>query len=529
MRVLVKENNAILSDLVFQEPEIHIGSLPQCQIHLPDLRVCERHARLARQPDGSWRIEHLGGSPTRVNGRPLVQAIPLHNGDQVTIADYTFNIYIDFAERHLDGVLTERLAGSGPPLPPGSLVRSRAENLTLSPDEVRSLARLAMDLAACGSIAQVMDCVIADLLQRYSGRAAWIGTRRTPRGPLEYMQGRDCKGGLFDTPELFPALCDRCLERGAGVWVSALTQASAAPALIAAPLISSGGRMGLLYIEARREGPAFSDRQFNEIMTLAMVVGDRLHGIVSQKAEQRRAAAVAESSVVQAIQTKLAPSHLPEWPDLDVAAHCTPGLVSAGDVYDIMPLPNGAAAFLLGHVNADGANAAIAMIEARTAFRIAVLHADMPHVVMREFNWLITALAEPVTMACVIIMLDPNTGAMLYCIAGRPSAVVIGRNGNQRWLDSGQAPDLGRAPGFEYNTRKGLLGRGESLAMFSGGITRLRNNNGEPLEQQHFIESLCDGFSTSARTALNETLADLSEYLADPPEDITILLAHRPA
>ncbi len=215
-----------------------------------------------------------------------------------------------------------------------------------------------------------------------------------------------------------------------------------------------------------------------------------------------------------------------------MAAHSKPGQEAASDVYDIMQMPNGAAAFFLGQVSAKPVPGAIAMIEARAAFRVAVLHSDMPHVMLQEINWLICARREKILMQCGIVLVDAKNGALLHSNAGAPCAVVVGQSGQPRRLaSSANPPPLGTAPDRQYATGRGLLGKNESLAMYSRGVMQLQNEDRAALTEQRFFESLCDGFGMAARTALDETLTDLNSYSERgyQPADVTVLLAYRPA
>ena len=66
--------------------------------------------------------------------------------------------------------------------------------------------------------------------------------------------------------------------------------------------------------------------------------------------------------------------------------------------------------------------------------------------------------------------------------------------------------------------------------MYTQGLGKLQNEEGQQLPEDRFLESICDGFGMPARIALEETLADLSSYSERgyQPEDMTIVLAYRP-
>jgi len=518
----------VIGDLVFAKPPIYIGSASDCGICLTDFRVHGRQALLSQAEEGSWRIEHLAGtSKTKLNGRQLTDSEPLSNGDQITIQDFTLNVYMDMNEE-VEPVQSIEVNRPTFPLPAGATSRSKRKGVFLTPSKLDQFTDFSFELRTCTDIASVMECVLSALVGHLRARAAWIGVRRQPSGPLDYMHGRNFQGQIYDEPLLYECLTNRCLDRGQHVWVPQHATADVG-SIIAAPLASPAGKYGLIYVDSQKGAPAFTEDDFDYVGALSTLIARGLRRVLREKDRLRQVISTEEESIVRAIQAKLDPQLVPEWPLLQVAVHFNPGQMRAGDIYDITQLPNGAAAFLVGHVSAQAAVTAIALTEVRTAFRIAVLHADMPHVMMGQLNWLLCRHTEAVSMQCAIVLIDSQNGALLHCIAGRSCAVIVGMSGKPRWLDSGGAPELGTVPGFEYGTRKGLMGKRESVAMFTPGIAKLKTSEGIKLDEETFVESLCDGFGVAARTALDETLADLALYLegGNQPDDVTIMLAHR--
>lgn len=534
MRILVKEQDSVVSDLAFEREPIHIGSQPGCHIRLPDMRVQLVHAILSPTEDGGWLIEHSNpGARTRVNGHVLQAGQPISNGDEIAIEDFVLRIYLDLDPTSPPGDEAPSPAFGAAfeeefPLPEGSLIRSRRESLTLSLTQLDDVARFGLRIAACNDVASLMDFVLAEFLPRFRARAVWIGIRRHPRGALQFIQGRDLHGSVFDMPKLHDTLLNRCMDRGASVCLRDFDDEDTA-SILASPLASAQGRLGLIYLDARKKAAPFTEKDLDDLIALGASIANQLDLIFDKQAHRRKEVTDAESSIVHAIQAQLDPRHLPEWANLQVAAHCKPGTEAAGDIYDILQMANGVAAFLVGHVSATPVTSAVTIIEARAAFRVAVLHADLPHVMMRELNWLLCASPEKISMQCAIVLVDPNTGALVHCFAGPSSAIVIGASGTPRRLTSPHTPPLGTQADHHYATGRGLLGQNETLALYSPGIAKIQDRRGEKLKEQSFLEILCDGFGVAARTALDEILSDLTSFSEGGyrPQDVTILLAHR--
>ncbi len=531
MRILIKENQSVMADLSFDPQPVHIGSQPDCQIHLPDMRVAQHHALLSPQDDGQWVLAHLAGgaySKTQINGHSVQGLVRVNNADQISIADFQLQVYLEMESRRLDEGIKEVRIIDEFPLPPGSVTRSKRKDVVLTAQRLDDAADFVFNLGSCGDIASVMDCALKELMRVFKARAVWMGVRRQPRGELEFIQGRDYRDQVYEKPRLYDAVLYRCMSRGINVWVPSFSDEET-QSIIAAPLVTPAGRLGLVYVDSLKNGRALTEQDLDYLILMCCHIAKQLQAVIGEQLKLRKTLASAEDSIVQAVQAKLDPHLVPEWPDLQVAVHCSPGEAQAGDMYDVMELPNGASAFLLAHVNAPAVVAAIAMVETRTAFRIAVLHADLPHVILGQLSWMITRQPEKVRMHCAIVMVDPRNGAMLYSVAGQPVPAVIGQSGQPRRLECTAAPELGTVPNFEYKTRKGILGLDESLVLYTSGVPKMQDSDGHELGEERFLDCLCDGFGMPARKVLNETLADLGSFFETGyrPEDVTIMLAHR--
>ena len=153
------------------------------------------------------------------------------------------------------------------------------------------------------------------------------------------------------------------------------------------------------------------------------------------------------------VQERLTPPTLPAWDNLEVAAYRQAGQACCGDIYDVVRLPKGPAAFVLGHAMAAGAESAILMAQMRAGFRIALLHADAPHFVLKELNWLVhdPDHEHQHPMRCATGLLDPTSGKLRYSTAGQPGMYLIRSSGEAEDLVRGKAPELGEQPQMEYN------------------------------------------------------------------------------
>jgi serine phosphatase RsbU (regulator of sigma subunit) len=531
LRILVKESGSIIADLAFEQRQVDIGSARECGVHLPDFRVAGCHATLVPCDDGRWHFrQNEEGHNTTINGHISRGEVAVANGDQIVIGDYTLNLYLDLGEHHdprADQVPQRKYAEANP-LPPGAHLKIRRDAVTLPAAMLQDCATFANDLVDVVDVSEAIEKTVRLLLRRFGARAVWIGVRRHATGGLEQTCGRTFGGTMFDQVPHLKSLLPRCLDLGAAVVCPELAN-SDTHSFMAAPLSTVRGHLGLLYIDAKHSCAVLTEKDLDHLLALAAVIAARIESLYRSDTRRRQAVSAAESSVIQTIQDKLGMESIPEWPNLQVAIHTIPGAQRAGDIHDIMSLPNGAAAMIIGHVHAADVVAAVSLVEVRAAFRIAVLHADLPHVLVRELAWLLNRQVDRISMDCAVVMVDPRTGGYLYCIAGQAAVVCVTDDGNTVLLDRLGSPALGVTAHTEYRTRKGVLGEGASLVLYSPGALELCDSTGSKMSDEAMVESVADAFGMPARAMADNVVADLDGFRGDAavPQDVTLIVAHR--
>jgi pSer/pThr/pTyr-binding forkhead associated (FHA) protein len=71
---------------------VTIGTGEEATVRVPGLLVKRLHARITREPDGRFRLIHLGGlSPTRVNGERVGEHF-LRDGDVIAVGAMEFTV-----------------------------------------------------------------------------------------------------------------------------------------------------------------------------------------------------------------------------------------------------------------------------------------------------------------------------------------------------------------------------------------------------------------------------------------------------
>lgn len=538
MRVLVKEGDAVLSDLTFEDEEVYIGSEPSCAIHLPDIRVSARNAVIAPSGRGSWHIENLDSDNTiHVNARALTEQAPLADGDEIVLHNYLLKVYLDagldqqVAEVEEARFGIEELAKIRKyPLPPGSIVKRSFDGITMVKNQLDHASDLGVEVSHCRDIHELIEISLRLLVDVFSARAAWIGIRRQPQGDLEVFGGRLRSGQSCGTNPLIALLQYRCCERNQHICVRKVRNQKDIGSAMAVPLSTRNGTFGMLYIDRPLQAKRFQIPDLDLLTAFGSTVAAKLSAILQDRFQREAAVSSTEVSVVHAVQTKLDPKSTPTWDNMQLAAYSRSGQETPGDVYDVMQRPDTEiTAFLLGHVRATGASLALSMARLHSTFRVAMLHNDPPHAFARELNWLMYNEKDPALVDAMCVLVDAKTGKIQHCRAGKIGAFVVNPLGEPRKLPVADGPSIGAVRNYDYISKVDQLTAGETLAIYSRGVATAINSKGEKFSEARFIELVCDGFNQTPGLTIQDISHELADFFREGkhPDDITLMLLRR--
>lgn len=526
MRILLRQGETMLADLSFDEETVRAGSAADSEIHLPSPKLADYHLRLAPFRPGVWAVEAVNKKPVpTLNGLPMSSRANVKDGDRISVAGFTLTVYPTWDTGRED---SDAAALRGKPLPAGTLVRKHMEKVSIPAGWLDKISRIAMELGLCTDLRILIDYSLDMMLRVFGAGYAWIGCRRLPEGRLDFVEGRLDSGKISDTPAFTDALVHHCLTRSQHLCVPTADD----PVIVtgmAAPLMSSEGSIGVIYVDGRKQGQSYKPHHLDLFSLIGSLICSRLEQIFKGQLALQTQLAGGEISLTREVQARLDPKSVPHSEHLQIVAHSKPGSAASGDVFDIVRMASGTIAFFFGHVNAKGFETAITMAEARAAFRLSMLHGDAPHVFLRAMNWLVHEIKGAATIDCICMLIESDKGSIKYSAGGRALASLIGKSGDATPLTGGDRPAIGGTASVDYQSATAELPEGGMLALISPGMAAARNTAGEPLDPQRFIDSLCDGFGQSARAVLDDALDDVSSYLREGEqlEDITVFLIRR--
>src|SRR5215211_2432124 len=264
-------------------------------------------------------------------------------------------------------------------------------------------------------------------------------------------------------------------------------------------------------------------RQLNK--DLEKRVAERTEELKSAMAKQQEEAQ--ELRVARLIQQTFLPKSLPGLPGYDVAAYYQPAREVGGDFYDFLELPHGRLGLLVGDATGHGMPAALLMATTRGMLRAGAQTSDSPSEILeRANNTLYPDIPPNMFVTCLAALLDSRTGRLQYANAGHELPYLRHAEGVSELRATGMP--LGLMPGTSYDQKEITLEPGESVLLYSDGLTEAH----DPQREMFGIPRLQEfvGTHPGGATLIDSLLAELESFTGEEWEqedDITLLTLER--
>lgn len=154
-----------------------------------------------------------------------------------------------------------------------------------------------------------------------------------------------------------------------------------------------------------------------------------------------------------------------------------------GDWYDMIPLPNGRIALVIGDVQGHDVRAAGLMGQLRIALRAYASEGHRPDAVLSRASRFLSGLTESYDLAddedrsdatrfatCLYAEVDPEAGTLDIARAGHPDPVVISVDGTAVIRQTAGGLPLGVENDADYPTTRVVLGPGETIMLCTDGL-----------------------------------------------------------
>ncbi|MEU8783361.1 SpoIIE family protein phosphatase [Streptomyces sp. NPDC048637] len=238
------------------------------------------------------------------------------------------------------------------------------------------------------------------------------------------------------------------------------------------PLVNAGRTIGA-WMAAFAQPVAFTPDERSVLTTVARMLAQALARAGMQEEQQELALG---------LQRSMMPTVQPDIPGMTVAARYVPtggGLEVGGDWYDMIPLPSGRIALVIGDVQGHDVRAAGLMGQLRIALRAYASEGHHPDAVLSRASRFLAGINETELRGhgedqrfatCLYIEVDPATGLLDIARAGHPDPAIRMSDGTMLVRPTAGGLPLGIVPDTDYPTTRLVLEPGETMMVCTDGL-----------------------------------------------------------
>ena len=282
--------------------------------------------------------------------------------------------------------------------------------------------------------------------------------------------------------------------------------------------------IGVLYLDSREKGQLMSSAARSALEAVAgeaasAIESARLYREATEKARMER-----ELLLAAEIQRALLPEAMQSGPHFDVAAASVPCRSIGGDFFDYFNLPDGRFGFTLGDVAGKGPPAALLTAMIQGAFAAQVTSTDSPAALMAHINRTLIRRAIQSRFVTVMYGVLAPDGRLTYSNAGHNPPMLVGRAGVRRLETGGLI--LGLFPHATYEEETLQLEDGDTLVVFSDGVTEALNSAGDEFGEERLLPCVTEHCRLSTEMMLDRILATVRTFAASAAQndDVTALV-----
>jgi serine phosphatase RsbU (regulator of sigma subunit)/predicted enzyme related to lactoylglutathione lyase len=247
--------------------------------------------------------------------------------------------------------------------------------------------------------------------------------------------------------------------------------------------------------------------------------------IMAEKLERDRRVAQ-ELEIAQQVQARLFPQRLPSLRTLEYAGVCMQARQVGGDYYDFLNLGHDRLGMIIGDVAGKGIAAALLMANLQASLRsqCATASADPPRFLESVNQLFCQNTAESGYATLFFGEYDDQERRLRYANCGHLPGLLLRRDKSVERLDS-TSTVLGLFPNWGCSVRECFLSPGDTLALYTDGVTESFNERDEEFGEQRLVDGLRQHGDLPPEASVHSILSDVRRFSPqEQSDDITLIV-----
>ena len=237
-----------------------------------------------------------------------------------------------------------------------------------------------------------------------------------------------------------------------------------------------------------------------------------------------------ELDVANTIQQSILPDSFPSSAQFQIDGSMEPARDVGGDFYYVEPLEDGRISLAIADVSDKGIPAALFMMLTRSLLKGTQRQSPEPGKVMEILNKLLHEDNDTSMFVTLFYALfDPKSGGFTYSNGGHNPPLLVRQDGKSELLPMTDGMALGVAPDMAFKEASVTLAPGESVFLYTDGVTEAVNQKNDEFGLARVQEQLAKLPKADAKKINQGIFKAVKDFAEETPQfdDITCLTLHR--
>jgi serine phosphatase RsbU (regulator of sigma subunit) len=516
---------------------VSIGRASDCTIPIKDRYLSRKHAELV-SAGNEWVLKDLGSANgTYLNGVRVEHDSTLSNGDRIRLGDT--EILFETQEHNTDRFLAvaDAPASATISIPIHEIDESKHSSGDLS--KLATLNALARELIEDRPMDELFGFIV-DRVQEHTG-ASRVANATLAHDGKSFSNVEVRRQDKSDNAELrisrtvleevveekkvlafMDVAMDEKLKRAQSIIMQGIRS------ILCAPLTIGNSVVGVLYVDylfTQRQIEADDVRLIGQIARFAAIKLETTR--LREEAIQKRIMDE-ELKTASVIQRRLLPPAPTGITGYTLVGANHPCRTVSGDYYDFVVRPDGKVYFVIADVSGKGVTAGLMMAGLQASFRIFCKLDPTPADLVGQLNGALKEILPQSKFVTLFLgRLDTKSGAVEYANAGHTPPLLLGASGIVELSETDLL--LGVVTSAVFVNRALQLDAGDSLILFTDGVTEAENGDWNDFASSHIAQSLAQMHGAPA-AEIARTIEDaIIGHVGDMPlaDDVTLVVVSR--
>ncbi|MBS1506860.1 MAG: SpoIIE family protein phosphatase [Bacteroidetes bacterium] len=286
--------------------------------------------------------------------------------------------------------------------------------------------------------------------------------------------------------------------------------------LLAFPIVVKEENIGTLAL--LKELPEGFNKEMTRIIsTFANQAGISIENFRLMEEAFQNARYKEELKIAKTVQQSLLPTRLEQDKDFEIVAFSASADEVGGDYYDTLRISDHLVALIIADVSGKGTTAAFHMSQMKGIFHsLAQQHLEPKEFMARANQALVFCLERGSFISASYFVIDTNEKKISYCRAGHCPVLYLRAGTKESFYLKDKGAALGMIRSRDYcnfvETNEIKYGPGDTMLLYTDGITEAKNAKGEEFGNESLSQALNEVAGASAQEIEEHIIRRLYEF-----------------